>query len=118
MKYYMIGAGVIVVVLIFMLMISTETLNILADLSSIFFFMFALMNIIIIATVIGVEMANNLKLQMVQQELDALEKEKYYIEYNNDFNIDFNHEAVQLCDALKAVQEKINIFQESGYENL
>ena len=116
MKYYALGIGGVVFVLV--LMLSTDAFNVLSDLSSVFFFMFALINIIIIGVVLAVEIAKNLKLDIVQKELDALEKEKYYIEYNNDFSIAFSKESVELQKSLKTVQQKIIILQESSYENL
>ena len=116
MKYYIFG--ILGVVFILMLVLSTEALNILSDLSSVFFFMFALLNIIIIGTVIAIEVAKNFKLEMVQKELNSLEKEMYYISFNNDFSIAFTDEAIELQSSLKALQNKITTLQESSYEKL
>ena len=118
MKKYALWIAGVVSGLVLILTFSTETLNVLSDLSSIFFFMFALINIIIIGTIIAVEIAKNLKLEIVQKELAALEKEKYYIEYSNDFSITFNQESVELQKTLQAVQKKIANLQESSYANL
>lgn len=116
MKYYIFG--ILGVVFAFILMISTEAFNILSDLSSVFFFMFALLNIIIIGTIISIEMAKNLKLEMLQKELNTLENEIYYISFSNDFSIAFTNEAIELQSSLKVLQSKISILQESSYEKL
>ena len=118
MKTYILWITGVVFVLVVILAVSTEAFNVLSDLSSVMFFMFALVNIIIIGTIIAVEIAKNLKLEIVQKELDALEQERYYIENNDELSILFSKEAIELQQTLHAVQKKIAILQESCYEHL
>ena len=116
MKYY--AFGIIGVIFVLVLILSTEAFNVLSDLSSVFFFMFALLNIIIIGAVIAIEMAKNFKLDMVQKELDTLEQEMYHITFSNNFSIEFTNESVELQSSLKTLQQKISTLQESSYEKL
>lgn len=115
MKYVVITLGVVFVLA---LMMTSETFNVLSDLSSVLFFMFALLNMMIIGAILAIEIAKNLKYDIVQKELLALEQEMHYIAFNSDFSIEFTEEAKELQNSLKVLQQKISFLQESSYEKL
>ena len=114
-KYILLG---VLAIFLLALIFSESFFNAVADLSSILFFMFALINMIVIGALLAMEIAKTINLQNTETELLNLEQEIYMLALQEEFEISFSKEAIELHSSLQAIRNKITELQESTHEEL
>ncbi len=118
MKTAIIITAAIIIFIIFGLIFSEGTVDVLSDVSGVMFMIFALSLMLLIGTAIAIEMAKHLQLEMLEKELYTLKREKYFLESENIFYIEFTEEAIAFQNSLRAIEGKISKVQESTYESI
>lgn len=98
--------------------ISDEIIEVLSDISGILFFMFTVLSMICISTIIAMEIAKTLQYQILEKELNILKEEMYMLQSQNIFSIEFTQEACDLENSLKVLNQKILTLKEKNYETI
>lgn len=115
MKNILITIGLLLTIA---LSISDEIIEILSDISGIFFFLFTVLSMVCISTIIAMEIAKLLEYSMLDKELISLKEEINLLQSNNTLSIEFTQEASDLENSLKILNEKILALKEKSYETI
>ncbi|WP_428739383.1 hypothetical protein [Sulfurimonas sp.] len=115
MKYLSIFIGLLLVAGLSM---SDKAMETLSDLAGLLFFLFTVLSMICISTIIAMEIAKNIQLQILDEELDLLTNEMDSLKSHNTFSIEFTKEASDLQQSLNTIDSKIYSLKESNHETV
>ena len=100
------------------LSISDEIIEILSDISGIFFFLFTVLSMVCISTIIAMEIAKTMQYKILDKELNTLEEEMSILKSQNIFSIEFTQEASDLENSLKVLNQNILNLKRQSHETI
>ncbi len=107
---------IIAILLISSLFISDGIIEILSDFSGILFFMFTVLCMISISTIIAIEIAKTLQYKILDKELSILIEEMSILKSQNILSIEFTEEAHELENSLKVLNQTLITLKEKSHE--
>jgi hypothetical protein len=99
-------------------LISDEIIEILSDISGVVFYMFTLLCMVSISTILAIEIAKIIRYKILDKELKTLKSEMNLLQSKNIFFIEFTNEATALQNSLATLEQKIRLLKEKSHETI